>query len=644
MHSLTRVVAMLVVVFLTGCAFEGSEHNVTSNVPVDGAAGVHGTVFGGNQPVTGASLQLYSVGASGYGSASTELFTAPLISGPNGTFTFSSYSCPTATTLVYLTATGGNPGLASQNPQNAEIAALGECGNLNSSTYIVINEMTTVAAIWPLAPFMVDLTHIGSSSTNDAGIRNAFLTAAAISNFSVAGAFGTVPANVTLPTAEIYALANILAACVNSTGGSGGDSTPCGNLFSATKVGSVYPTNTAAAALVIAQNPGLNVSTLYGYSLPQAPFQPALSAAPNDWTITISYYNPALVTGSSYISTAIDADQDVWVAYGAPASACQFCSTTNAIFEYGQDLSLLSPATGYTDSSLNGPYGIAFDLSGNLWIADANVDALTEYSSGGSFVKTVTGGGLNGPAAVAIDKNNNVWAANIQAPPYSTYSGASEFTNAGVALSSAAGYTGGGAGYYQNGIAIDSGGNAWIVGSGEGDLAELAQGGTAVSPSGGWGTDIGGGGIAIDSSGNVWMPSCGNGSACGTYAYTSSGQEFSPATTGFTGGGQNDLGASIAVDGANHIWIANSSIFLNGVISYAVGALSELSDAGVPITPSTGYASTPNSSGGGSPAIDNAGNVWWVADDSLYKTVGVAAPVVTPISVATKNSQLGTRP
>lgn len=642
MHSLARVVAMLVAVFLTGCALEGSGPNVTSNVPVDGPAGIHGRVFGGNQPVTGASLQLYSVGTSGYGSASTALFTAPLITDPNGAFSFSTYSCPTPTTLVYLTASGGNPGLASENPQIALIAALGECGNLNPNTYIVINEMTTVAAVWPLAPFMVDLTHIGSSSTNDAGIRNAFLTAAAISNFSVAGAFGTVPANVTLPTDEINTLANILAACVNSTGGSGGDSTPCGELFSATEVGSVYPTNTAAAALVIAQNPGLNVSTLFGYSLPEAPFQPALTAAPNDWTITLSYYNPALVTGSSYITTAIDADQDVWVAYGAPAEACQSCSTTNAIFEYGQDLSLLSPTTGYTDSSLNGPYGIAFDLSGNLWIANANVDALTEYSSSGSFIKTVTGGGLNGPAAVAIDKNNNVWAANIQSPPYSTYSGVSEFTNAGVALSPSAGYTGGGAEYYQSGIAIDSGGNAWIVGPG--DLAELAQGGTAVSPSGGWGTDTGAGGIAIDSSGNVWLPFCNTASACGTFAYTSAGQEFSPATTGFTGGGQNDLGASIAVDGANHIWIANSSILVNGVISYATGALSELSDAGVPITPSTGYVSTPYSSGGGSPAIDNAGNVWWVADDSLYKTVGVATPVVTPISVATKNSQLGTRP
>ena len=480
MHSLTRFAAMLAVVSLTGCAFEGSKPNVApnvpANVPVEGSAGIHGAVFGGNQPITGASLQLYAVGTSGYGSASTALFTAPLTTQPDGSFSFSAYTCPTSTSLVYLTATGGNPGgLASDNPQIAQIAALGDCGNLNSNTYIVINEMTTVAAVWPLAPFMVDLTHIGSTSTNAVGIQNAFLTAAALSNFSVEGAFGTVPANVTLPTTEIYTLANILAACVNTTGGSGGDSTPCGNLFSATEVNSVYPTNTAAAALVMAQNPGLNVSTLFEYSLPQAPFQPALTAAPNDWTITISYNNAALVTGSTYLNMAIDADQDVWVAYGAPPS-CGPCSTTNAIFEYGQDLSLLSPATGYTDSSLNGAYGIAFDLSGNLWIANVNVDVLTEYSSSGSFMKTVTGGGLNGPGPVAIDKNNNVWAANDQAPPYTTFSGVSEFTNAGGELSPSAGYTGGGAGYYQTGIAMDSSGNAWIIAA-QG-LAELAQGGT----------------------------------------------------------------------------------------------------------------------------------------------------------------------
>jgi ligand-binding sensor domain-containing protein len=48
-------------------------------------------------------------------------------------------------------------------------------------------------------------------------------------------------------------------------------------------------------------------------------------------------------------------------------------------------------------------------------------------------------------------------------------------------------------------------------------------------------------------------------------------------------------------------------------------------------------------------AIDPSGNVW-VTDynngsgNSLTEFIGAAAPVVTPVSVAVKNGQLGSRP
>jgi hypothetical protein len=70
--------------------------------------------------------------------------------------------------LVYLLSTGGNPGLGG-TVNNADIslmAAIGTCTTLMATPYIVINELTTVAAAVELASFMTDGTHIGTNSTN----------------------------------------------------------------------------------------------------------------------------------------------------------------------------------------------------------------------------------------------------------------------------------------------------------------------------------------------------------------------------------------------------------------------------------------------------------------------------------------------
>jgi hypothetical protein len=297
-------------------------------------------------------------------------------------------------------------------------------------------------------------------------------------------------------------------------------------------------------------------------------------------------------------------------------------------------LSLLSPIAGYTDSSLSGPVGLAFDLSGNLWIANQNGHHLTEYSSSGSYMKTVTGGGLSGPEYVAVDKSNNIWVSNLgshyEGLTYITANaGASELTNAGVAISPAGGYTGGGVGYYSNSLAIDTNGNAWV--SGAYGLAELGPGGTPISPSSGFGPDEDSG-IAIDGSGNVWtVPS-----STSLEAYRSNGQVFSPAG-GFTGGGQQGH-SRVVVDGANHIWTGNANF---GTPAH-VGALSEFTNTGVAVSPATGYAT--EGDGSLALAIDSSGNVWWPGIGTLAKCVGVAVPVVTPLSVATANGQLGALP
>src|ERR1700744_6530548 len=73
----------------------------------------HGLVHGGQQPVTGATIQLYAVGTTGDGSAATRLLLPAPVSDANGTFDITgTFTCPSAASLVYIVASGGNHGLA----------------------------------------------------------------------------------------------------------------------------------------------------------------------------------------------------------------------------------------------------------------------------------------------------------------------------------------------------------------------------------------------------------------------------------------------------------------------------------------------------------------------------------------------------
>src|SRR5271155_2258824 len=90
--------------------------------------GVHGLVHGGQQPVTGSTIQLYAVGNTGDGSAATPLLSPAPVTDANGGFNISgTFNCPSPSSLVYIVATGGNPGLAtgSNNPALSLMAALG---------------------------------------------------------------------------------------------------------------------------------------------------------------------------------------------------------------------------------------------------------------------------------------------------------------------------------------------------------------------------------------------------------------------------------------------------------------------------------------------------------------------------------------
>jgi len=304
--------------FLTGCA--GIQHPTSAH-----GLAVSGSVYGGQQPVTVSTIQLYAVGTTGDGSAATPLLTTTVTTSdgtgvansnantgnnmnqlPAGSFTITNdFTCPQPGAEVYLTSTGGNPGLSAgtNNAALALMAALGPCSGLSSSTFISINELTTVGSIAALANYMTSYSAIGSATTDASALQSAFNTVAEFTDTTQ----GIVPGPA-LPTGsyasslEIQTLGDAISACINSAGGVAGDSSACGTLFTdTTPSGGPAPTNTIAAALNIINNPALNACAIFNLVPASPPFPTTLTACPSTWTLPISTLS-VTVSGPSTVA------------------------------------------------------------------------------------------------------------------------------------------------------------------------------------------------------------------------------------------------------------------------------------------------------------------------------------------------------
>jgi len=284
----------LVLLAVAGCGDQQFRTPSSLSMP-----GFSGDVHGGQQPIAGSTIQLYATGNTGDGSASTPLIAIPTTTNAKGQFNVGAYTCPSASTNVYLTATGGNPGFqsAGTNPQIAAMVALGPCGNLTASTYMSVSELSTVAAVYALAPFMQSYTAIGSGPLDAQLMADAFATAGELVNTGTGAVPGaSVPSGQTEQAQKLRAIANFLSTCVNSLGGQAGDGSSCGSLFSlATPSNGTSPTDTVGATLNIANNPTSQVVPLFGLSPAIAPFAPTLVKAPADWRLSITSSTPSPV-------------------------------------------------------------------------------------------------------------------------------------------------------------------------------------------------------------------------------------------------------------------------------------------------------------------------------------------------------------
>jgi hypothetical protein len=397
-HTACRLLLLTAALAQIGCSTDIrtlATATATSGASSTVVSSLSGQVQAGHQPMAAATIYLYAAGGTGYASASTNLLTATVLSDSSGNFNLA-YSC-TAGQQLYVLARGGNAG-AGANASAALMAGVGDCASLTSSSFVTVNEVTTVASVFALAPFMTAYADLGAPASNLQGMARAFASVNKLANTATGTAPGSaLPNGATAPTAQLNTLANILAACVASTGGRAGDGSICGRLFTlTTPAAGTPPTDTVAAALAIAHNPTLNAAALY--ALASTPFTPALTAAPTDWALSITYHPSGLDTPSS---TTVDAGGNIWVANAGN-------NTLTVLAQTGVPIA----GSPFSGNGLSTPTAIALDASGNAWVANSGASTLSIFQNNGSVWSgsPIAVGGS--PVAIAIDPTGDIWVAN----------------------------------------------------------------------------------------------------------------------------------------------------------------------------------------------------------------------------------------
>lgn len=624
--------------FTTGCSLGHMNAPASTSTTGSTTLNIAGKVHGGQQPVSGSTIQLYAASSTTNQGASTPMLTTTVTTATDGSFTITGdYTCPASNPLVYIVATGGNPGLGGtvNNTDLTMMSLLGTCTSLSSFTDVIINELSTVASVEALSSFMSDAVHVGSAPSNLVGIAGAFATASSTYDFTTGGFDG---AALGLPELTVNTLANILAACVNTSGGVSGDSSPCGQLLSLAGGGS---TDTVTAALHMVQSPGHNTSQLYGLIVASPPFQPYFTTVPTDFSAAVGYSVPANIQAGT-----LDSNGNIWLytgGYNYDTMTDQSTDTQGAIYVYNNSFSeifsITPPAGG-----LYYPNGMTTDASGHVYTINAN-NTVSEFNSapatlspaGGwstgftsAFTGTGTGNGYvtdsSEAGPITVDALGNMW---VSAPSTSTTGCYAELDKTGAVItpaSTSAFCTAIGIDYSS--FATDGSGNAWASGylsiakvNASGSLAATAPTSQScfypandVSVGSGayylatvgllydhvnnqlWGYSETGAGAITDSGTAVF---CDAGSSTmpiiAPYASTSTtpGDPYSAGSL---------LGTSAVLDGAGNLWFTTSGVAATGTVGSVAGTfngtvtystyLGEISPSGVLLSPFDASTST----------------------------------------------------
>ena len=214
-------------------------------------------------------------------------------------------------------------------------------------------------------------------------------------------------------------------------------------------------------------------------------------------------------------------------------------------------------STVTTSTSLDWPFGVAVDASGNVYIADsANNRVLKETLSAGSYSESTIGSGLGAPNGVAVDGAGNVYIADtgnsqILMVPWTGSGYGNTIVVANFAVNNLRS---------PDGVAVDGSGNVYIADSGN-DRVMMAPWvptgyGALVTVA----DQLHNGlnqpaGVAVDGIGNVYIADTKNSQVL-MLPWTGTGYGVQRTVATAANGLSNPYG--IAVDGASNVYIADT--------------------------------------------------------------------------------------
>jgi hypothetical protein len=421
---------------LTGCGSGILSVQEPGESPAVKSGSLTGKLHGGQNAVVGASIDLYTAGTSGYGSAGSHIATTTTDS--NGNFTLtqaqtytgplsSTYACPSSSSQIYIVASGGSPQLSSDptgtNSALSMAVAIGTCGTIGAFT-VDVNEVTATATMAALQQYFNPVTQTfgypNNTQASTAFGNNVSLIpimvnfAAGTANTSVPqtnntplGAGSLTPNPITVTATPEYQklnlIANIIAACVNSTSSATNVSPYCTTLFAnaakqnpaitsqpTLNYSTITPANetTLQALYFMFTNPtsggasstnatasGTPIKNLFDLASAFAPFSPAYPTAPTDWTVAVNYASAS--TCVTQVGTTF------------PTGTTTITSSAGTFFE------------GFENP--------AIDASGNLWGTNYTGSNLIQLSPTGFPLTCALGTAIYKPQSLAIDPAGYIW-------------------------------------------------------------------------------------------------------------------------------------------------------------------------------------------------------------------------------------------
>jgi sugar lactone lactonase YvrE len=191
----------------------------------------------------------------------------------------------------------------------------------------------------------------------------------------------------------------------------------------------------------------------------------------------------ALLVLAGFTGTTVCA-QNIFVSnQGTPGSISEFDANGNLI--------------NVLVSGLDDPTGLAFDKSGNLYVANYYGGTVSEYDSAGDLINGSFASGLVDAEGLAFDSSGNLFVTSL-------YNGGtvSEFNSNGKLVKSFA--SGSPAvNRFPAGLAFDSTGNLYVANQFGGKIAEFDAGGVMINNS--FVTSPGAFGLAFGKNGNLYV-------------------------------------------------------------------------------------------------------------------------------------------